>query len=279
MNVWWCNQSENWEAEYSAGVVRASDQISNPTFRMTVGEAKLGDIVVHYRTPNVVAFSRAEEDGRHESNLPSDYGSGWEFSTEYHVLDAPVDRDSFRHEIVVPAAVGFAFDTNHNVRQGYFFHFSTDGLAVVLANVSPEERLPSWLKNGEAPEPPPVEERDTRMRESGRFTWHLKRERNRKLAAEAKRIHGCACQVCGFDFEQVYGRVGAEYIEAHHVIPFHTLPEDDEVPLSPRNDFRVVCANCHRMLHRHPYPAIKKLRAVVKRRREGSGNDDIQHPA
>jgi hypothetical protein len=267
MNVWWCNQGHGWEEEYEAGVVRASDQVSNPTFRRTVGEVKAGDLVVHYHASHVVAFSCAEEDGRYESRLPPGYGSGWEFRTEYHVLDEPVHREVFHREIRVPSdVVGFAFNRGHGVNRGYFYRFSAEGLAVVLTKVSPGERLPEWLRGDATAEPPPVEEQDVRLKEGTRYIAHLKRERNRQLAEEAKRIHGYICKVCNFDFEQFYGPDAAGYIEAHHVVPFHTLPDDAVVTLSPRDDFTVVCANCHRMLHRYPYPSVPELRDIVRER-------------
>jgi hypothetical protein len=269
MNVWWCNQGHSWREEYADGVVRASDVVSNPTFRRTVGEAKAGDIIVHYHASNVIAFSRAEEDGRYQANLPAGYESGWEFRTEYHVLEEPLHRDVFRHEIHVPDTVGFAWNRAGAVNRGYFYRFSLDGLAVILAHLSPDERLPQWLGRGTkpGPEPPPVEEREVRMKEGNRYVEHLKRERNQGLAEEAKRVHGYVCQVCRFDFERFYGPAGAGYIEAHHIVPFHTLPDDAEVTLSPKDDFAVVCANCHRMLHRDPYPTVAELRATVAQRR------------
>lgn len=264
MNVWWCNQGHGWDDEFEAGVVRGSAETSNPTFRRTISEVREGDLVVHYRQPHVVAFSRAEEDGRFADDLPEGYGSGWEFETEYHVLDAPVHRNDFRDEIVIPPVKGFAFDRRRHVREGYLFRFTPEGLAVVLAHVPPDEQLPEWLMDGAVPEPWPPEEHDTRMREGTSYTWHLTRERNRALAAAAKRHHGTVCKVCGFDFERAYGPHGAGYIEAHHLVPFHELPADADLRLSPEKDFTVVCANCHRMLHRAPYPTVKKLRAMME---------------
>jgi hypothetical protein len=267
MNVWWCNQGEMWDEERRAGVVRGSVETPSPTFRNTIAEVRAGDLVVHYRKPHVIAFSRAKEDGRFSDDLPEGYGSGWEFRTDYHDLDELVHRDDFSYEIVVSGVRGFAFDRRRYVRQGYFFRFSAEGLAVLLAHLSPTERLPAWLSDNATPEPPPVEEQDTRMKEGARYTTHLRRERNRRLAEEAKRIHGHICKVCDFDFKAFYGPVGAGYIEAHHIVPFHTLPDDAEVTLSPKDDFTVVCANCHRMLHRDPYPTVAELRATVAKRR------------
>jgi len=87
-----------------------------------------------------------------------------------------------------------------------------------------------------------------------RYRYHRSIERNPRLAREVKRIHGYSCQVCGFNFELTYGPLGREYIEAHHLTPLAQLPPGVPVQLSPRDDFAVVCANCHRMIHRTGAP-------------------------
>ncbi|WP_328452003.1 HNH endonuclease [Amycolatopsis sp. NBC_00438] len=80
---------------------------------------------------------------------------------------------------------------------------------------------------------------------------HLRRERNSKLRAEkldqVLAARGClACEVCGFDFERTYGERGARYAEVHHVVPLHVTG-----PTKTRlDDLVVLCANCHRMIHR-----------------------------
>lgn len=78
---------------------------------------------------------------------------------------------------------------------------------------------------------------------------HKRVERNKKLAARAKRIHGYKCKACGFDFELKYGALGRGFIEAHHLTPLAEL-KGQKVTLDPRNDFTVLCANCHRMIHK-----------------------------
>lgn len=75
-----------------------------------------------------------------------------------------------------------------------------------------------------------------------------KYERNPENRKEAIHIHGYACQVCGFDFEKVYGELGKEYIEVHHIKPLYSL--DEETIVNPETDLICVCSNCHRMLHR-----------------------------
>ena len=111
---------------------------------------------------------------------------------------------------------------------------------------------------------------DVTLEEKRRLRYHFVIERNAKLAKEAKKALGYVCQVCGFDFNKVYGELGREYIEAHHLIPISKLPENQSVELSPVKDFAVVCANCHRMIHRKGAPEsfveFKKLYEELKKR-------------
>lgn len=78
---------------------------------------------------------------------------------------------------------------------------------------------------------------------------HDRIERNYKLARAAKEIHGYVCQVCSFDFEKVYGEVGKNFIEAHHLVPIASIVQQ-RIALDPKADFAVLCSNCHRMIHR-----------------------------
>ena len=73
-------------------------------------------------------------------------------------------------------------------------------------------------------------------------------ERNPQLRERAIQIHGTICQVCGFEFEKVYGKIGKGYIEVHHKNPLSKLGSSEDV--DPKKDLVVVCANCHRMIHR-----------------------------
>lgn len=74
-------------------------------------------------------------------------------------------------------------------------------------------------------------------------------ERNPRLRTKAIRIHGLNCMVCGFNFYKMYGVLGENFIEVHHLIPISTINEKQI--LNPKTDLACVCANCHRMLHRN----------------------------
>jgi 5-methylcytosine-specific restriction enzyme A len=90
--------------------------------------------------------------------------------------------------------------------------------------------------------------------ESKRYRWHLRAEgRNSAVARQAKQLQGYACQVCERDFEKELGELGKRCIEAHHLAPFEEL-DDEPRDLDPEEDFAVVCANCHRMLHSETPP-------------------------
>lgn len=86
--------------------------------------------------------------------------------------------------------------------------------------------------------------------EGGRKVYISTRiERNRKLRIQAIQIHGTTCMACGFNFSLTYGDWGKEYIEVHHLILLGNS-EIKERKTNPRTDLIVLCANCHRMIHR-----------------------------
>jgi 5-methylcytosine-specific restriction protein A len=98
-----------------------------------------------------------------------------------------------------------------------------------------------------------------------KYKIHRRVERNQALCKKAKEIHGYICKACGFDFESRYGEVGRKYIEAHHVVPISSL-EKAKIKLDPAKDFTVLCANCHRMIHRiKPTPTLEEFKKIIRR--------------
>jgi 5-methylcytosine-specific restriction protein A len=95
---------------------------------------------------------------------------------------------------------------------------------------------------------------------------HLIRERNRKLvAAKRKQVlkqYGkLGCEVCSFDFSVQYGEHGNGFIECHHIKPVASLVPGDKTHI---DDLALVCANCHRMIHRRkPWLSIAELKACI----------------
>jgi 5-methylcytosine-specific restriction protein A len=94
---------------------------------------------------------------------------------------------------------------------------------------------------------------------------HLRRERDRglverKKASVLKATGHLACEACGFDFETQYGQRGRGLIECHHERPLHTLMPGQKTKLS---DLRLLCANCHRAIHRRPWVMLEDFKKTV----------------
>lgn len=71
------------------------------------------------------------------------------------------------------------------------------------------------------------------------------------------------CEVCRFDFVKTYGQLGYGFAECHHTVPVSELTEGHKTKLS---DLAIVCANCHRMLHKaRPLISISELQTVVRK--------------
>jgi len=107
--------------------------------------------------------------------------------------------------------------------------------------------------------------------EQRQYVRHSRIERKSWASKKVKTALGHICMGCGFDFQRVYGERGQDYIEAHHLTPLHMLPEGKAVPMNPKKDFAVLCANCHRIVHRKkPTLTIEELREMegVKKLRE-----------
>ena len=95
-------------------------------------------------------------------------------------------------------------------------------------------------------------------------------ERNPKAREDCKRIHGLDCSVCGFNFQDAYGDLGVGFIEVHHLNPISKASGPRKV--SPKDDLRPVCPNCHRMIHRKKDAlSIKELRQIFSQQKRSNG--------
>ena len=96
---------------------------------------------------------------------------------------------------------------------------------------------------------------------------HIYRERNYRVIKEAKKRYKdkygkLICQICNFDFEKIYGNIGKDFIEGHHIIPVSELQEGDKTKVE---DIVLVCSNCHKMLHRkRPWLLPRELKKLLK---------------
>ena len=85
-----------------------------------------------------------------------------------------------------------------------------------------------------------------------------------KKKDQALNKHGkLECEVCGFVFAEVYGKLGERFIECHHTTPVSELGEDHATTLE---ELALVCANCHQMLHVSGLLPVEELRTMVHER-------------
>ena len=135
------------------------------------------------------------------------------------------------------------------------------------------EAIRSNRKAAEPPEPYRTPE-DEEFPEGRILTRvHKQRERNRsavrrkkeRVMSETGRLR---CEACDFDFQAIYGSLGNGFAECHHTVPVADLKEGQSTRLS---DLAIVCANCHRMLHRsRPLMSVAELRDLLRRHKESA---------
>lgn len=96
---------------------------------------------------------------------------------------------------------------------------------------------------------------------------HIYKERNPKLIHAAKENfksqnqNKLFCEICLLDYSKKYGILGEGYIEGHHTLPVSQLTEESNTKIQ---DIALVCADCHRMLHRkRPWLSKDELKQII----------------
>ncbi len=98
---------------------------------------------------------------------------------------------------------------------------------------------------------------------------HIRRERNREIVVKKKQrvkqeTGRLRCEACGFDFEAVFGPSLAGFCEVHHTTP---LGRTVGVRNTRLEDLAILCANCHRAIHRlgPEMPTVSELATMIRR--------------
>jgi hypothetical protein len=123
------------------------------------------------------------------------------------------------------------------------------------------------------PDPPDPAEEGAYAEGEAKRRLHLIRERSALVVRRAKDLREKTdpwlhCESCGLSYRDVYGDRGSGFIEAHHRIPLAQLRSG--IPTRVE-DLVLLCANCHRMIHRNPTLTIEELRKLVR----GNGQESI----
>lgn len=104
------------------------------------------------------------------------------------------------------------------------------------------------------------------VEEKKHYVWHRRIERNSEASRIAKRNREPRCEACAFSFSEVYGDIGNDFIETHHLAALSSL-SDGEARIYAASDFALLCSNCHRMIHRWPDPSdLSGFKATLKTR-------------
>jgi predicted HNH restriction endonuclease len=99
-----------------------------------------------------------------------------------------------------------------------------------------------------------------------KYELHTRKERNIELVKRKKQLASqinplLPCEICKTSFKEKYGEIGADYIEAHHILPISELTEETPTKLS---DLILICSNCHKMIHRkRPWLTDEQLKELL----------------
>lgn len=120
-----------------------------------------------------------------------------------------------------------------------------------------------WSTSSQEFYPDEINDRDT-VNEGAKTTVIVnKYERDRGARQKCIDEYGVTCFVCGFNFEKVYGELGAGFIHIHHIKPLGEI--GGEYSLNPKKDLVPLCPNCHAMIHKKNLAlSIKELKKLIK---------------
>lgn len=118
---------------------------------------------------------------------------------------------------------------------------------VTSAKIELEKKYRNELS--ESPNEDFISETESKTEGGKKVVISVKSERDSSLRKAAIKIHGYNCMVCNFNFKEQYGEWGEGFIEVHHVRPLG-VNKTKTVKTNPKTDLAVVCANCHRMIHK-----------------------------
>jgi len=175
-------------------------------------------------------------------------------STNYDVI---IDGNRYPPKAIIGLAARYVtgqvlhpLDFNGGIGTKCFRVLQREGFAIVP-------------KPDEPTHPDEVSEKEVHYEGAVKQTIVNRYERDTKARDKCIEYYGLKCQICLFDFEEVYGELGAGFIHVHHLTPISDIGE--EYKLDPIRDLRPVCPNCHAMLHKkNPPLSIEQLKRKMK---------------
>lgn len=89
-----------------------------------------------------------------------------------------------------------------------------------------------------------------------------------KLIKNLKKKYNYTCQACNLKFDKIYGNYNKnlDYVEAHHIVPKSEILKKKDLNQQlgrDEKDFAILCANCHRMIHRYGCPSLEEFKKKI----------------
>ena len=170
---------------------------------------------------------------------PVNYEYGFAFGKEYNRTNLPTEDELIS-------------DIN-NIIDLYAISIIRGGTDMDLSG---EDYQPEIFENNEKMD----------ISEIKKYSYHRRIERNSSNSKKVKDLLGYTCEACEFNFNHFYGKIGEKFIEAHHNVKLSDLPEGKRVKLDYKNDFSVLCSNCHRMVHKKNPPfTVQEIKKIIKK--------------
>lgn len=87
-------------------------------------------------------------------------------------------------------------------------------------------------------------------------------QRNQSARKKCIEYYGCKCAACGIKMRNIYGEIGENFIEVHHLNPIHLF--DDQHVVDYIEDLVPLCPNCHAMIHKLADPGdLETLKELI----------------
>lgn len=233
------------------GASKIDEKIAGVTVVWTAGPERGGTVVVGWYEDATVY--RNLQSIEKPSALQKENGVlSYRVKTPFHKATLlPAEQ----RELIIPRGI------KGGIGQSNIWFADKDESQEIVAQVQ------NLIKTGGTPSLPDVDQSKSISEGNPRLVAHLRRERNaaivkQKKTTVLKALGKLCCEVCGFDFKEVYGDIGDGFCEVHHIHPLHKSDGNVKTEL---NDLAIICSNCHRIIHRaDPMPSIEKFAKQLK---------------
>lgn len=136
-----------------------------------------------------------------------------------------------------------------------------DAIAVLVLEIEPE------IPSSQVTEDPAIPVAAA-LEGGAALVNHLRRERSRQLSEAKRRSHRAehgqlSCQACGVNESRLPAEIGESCFEVHHTMP---LARRELATFTKLDDLALLCANCHRLIHRSsPMLSVHELTQLLAR--------------